>query len=265
MAKESLIKSNKSLKDKPLVPNWTPRNAKFVGAIGCVLAVGLGYIAVVQPVQAQKEEIAIALETAESSYEIAQQKLVEAQGFEKRYPIAKTEHDKLILDFPASAQIDAFKEQVETIARASGVTLDSLTSTQPTTLTVTPKVQPPPPVPEADAPGGELVNKGTGDETTAPVQDIAPAMPTLASSNITIMVKGDKASLARFATQIKDMQRSLIVMSISLSQDGDSSALTLQGTTFLHAPIADPMEKEETEQTPDDGATGDNSQTEPTE
>lgn len=239
--KQTINKGNKVAKEKPLVPNWTPKNAILVGVIASLLTCGGGYLFVVQPALAEKAAQQEALSSATSNLQTAQDTLRVAQNYEAQYPDARKEYDSLVSQFPNTAAVNDLNTQIEGLASRHGVSVRSLNTQVPVLIASND-------APVAEPPAVE--NTETSADDSIPVPDALPTAPasTLARVDVSLVVQGSGEGVIGFTRDLKEVDRSLIISTTVFMEEGEEYSMNISGVSYLYAPIEDPIATLEKEQ-----------------
>lgn len=225
--------------------NRVTTNIVISGLIIALIAAA-GYMFVLSPLSAKKQEQRENITRAQSLLDRAGKDLLTARQFEAQHPQVVSANEELVKNFPETADIESLTNAVTDAARRAGIPAKGIVSIS----TQTPAIYTAPAKP-APAPTGTPAPDGTpapgADGTTLAPQGTQPGSK-MATVEISVNLKGSPDSLIAFSKNVADLSRVVRVTGVTLSVASGEGTLTLSGTSYLYQSIPLPSATEESQE-----------------
>ncbi len=163
----------------------------IIAAIACLAVLAGGWLLLVQPVKSDISKVKAQTSQQQSDNQSSQLQLQSMRSIAKNLPAEKAELAVLSQRVPNQVELPALLRSMQSLAKASGVTLLSITPTTPTPL--------------ASAPG-------------------------ISTVGISLNVTGGYAEIEQFDSALEGLQRTFLVSGFTLTGGGSTTAGTGSST-----------------------------------
>jgi len=167
-------------------------------ALATVLVLLAGYFLLVSPKQSSAAEITAAAQAQEDANDVTQSRINTLKAQYKDLPTYQKDLAALQTHLPTTPQMPALLRSLSQVAARSGVTLVSVTPSNPTVL-------------------------ATGNQASGPITAATASAPGQVSDYpLAISVQGNFANVKLFMTQLESMPRSVLVTGLNVTRAGES-------------------------------------------
>lgn len=212
----------------------TKKSVKTLGFIGIALVIIAGIVLVVQPFFAQNSKYADEIVQAESEQSIIVTKLEQLRMQKDNIKKVEKLDEDLSKKFPGVSDTPGLINMISETANKSGMTksdITNLTAGIPTLVTT--------------SGGTDGAPAESGESAEAPDKDAAAPAPSegdigtdLAEIPLDLTLKGDVNELTKFAENLRDANRNIVVLNFNLSTEEDKATATIQAKTYIYKTVA---------------------------